>query len=108
MTGAAVVRAVAPTLAAWLVVVGLLIGHARAGPDRPSGSNRIPRIAWTLAGGWALFDVILVVFYRGLGFASWGDVGQGVIEGAVLAFVVAPAGFLLLSGMALLSRRLRR
>ena len=104
----AVARAVAPTLAAWLVVVGLLIGHARAGSDRRARPSSIPRIAVTLIGGWALFDVILVVFYRGLGFASWADVGHGVIEGAVLAFVVAPTGFVVLSVAATFSRRLRR
>jgi hypothetical protein len=108
MIASAVAQAVAPTLAAWLVVVALLIGHARAGSDRSTRRSSTPQIAATVAGGWVLFDVILVVFYRGLGFASWGDVGRGAIEGAVLAFVVVPLGFGALSAAASLSRRPRR
>ena len=108
MTSAELLRAIVPVLAAWLVVVALLVGQARS-RGGPRSEWRSPRRLVTMAaGGWVVFVAILVVFYRGLGFATWRDVGRGALEGAVLAFLVVPAGFSVIGGLEALIRRLLR
>jgi hypothetical protein len=99
-----------PVGSAFLVFVGMLVafhrGRDRApGPSAPAAA-RSPRPAWphlvrylagTVAGGYAVFLAIVVVFYLILGGEEASFVTDAVAGGSFLAFVLVPAGFLAIS-----------
>jgi hypothetical protein len=114
---------VIPVGAAYLVFLGILVAYRRAKRGSPgtSGPARDPRQwGWTttkgspngspppwidllrylvamVAGGYAFFLAIVVVFYFVLGGEDWAFIRQALVEGSLLAFAVVLPAFMLLT-----------
>jgi UDP-N-acetylmuramyl pentapeptide phosphotransferase/UDP-N-acetylglucosamine-1-phosphate transferase len=95
---------VAPVLGAYLVFLAFLVAYRRTprpGQDqaRAAATRReaIGYLASTVAGGYAVFLVIVVLFYFVLGNEEGSLITQTVGEGSVLVLVIVVPAFVLLS-----------
>lgn len=87
-----------PVAAAYLVFVGMLVayrrGSARGRRSEMEGTwpDLLRYVAVTVAGGYAVFLVIVTLFYLVLGGESPEFLRQALVEGSILTFgIVAPA-----------------
>jgi hypothetical protein len=102
---------------AYLVFLAIFVAHLRrsrdrGGPPVPAASVRGPAslagaVAATGLGGYAVFALVIVVFYLVLGDEPADFVPRSLAQGAVLAFGVVLPAFVLL-GLAGSIRRRRR
>ncbi|MBI4259703.1 MAG: hypothetical protein HY658_03960 [Actinobacteria bacterium] len=96
-------QAVAPVLAAYLVVLGSLVATARARrrpgppPGRLTGRVLARRVLATVAGGFGFFLLIIVVFYFVLGGEDPTLVADALLGGSVLALGIVLPAFLVLT-----------
>jgi hypothetical protein len=99
-------QAVIPVASAYAVFVAILIAYRRqrradattppAG-EEPTYRTLVRYLVNTAVGGYAVFLVIVAVFYLVLGGQTPRLLREALVEGSVLAFGIVIPGFLLIS-----------